>query len=257
MRDTDERSLSLRRKIIDVMAKTRMGHIKSAYSCLEIVRVLYDDILKPDDKFILSKGHGCLAQYVLLADKGIIPEEELYKMCSDGALLGGHPSPRIPGVEVGTGSLGHGLPLGVGFALAGYRTFVLMGDGECNEGSVWEAAMCAAKHKLSNLTVIIDYNQQQSYGSTHEVMELEPLMDKWEAFDWGTMWIEGHDCGGIKDAFNEIHWGGGVPQCIIAHTIKGKDIKFVEDDLRWHYKNDITDQEILDLYRGLNEKDVL
>ena len=252
MRDTDERSLSLRRKIIDVMAKTRMGHIKSAYSCLEIVRVLYDDILKPDDKFIMSKGHGCLAQYVLLADKGIIPEEELYKMCSDGALLGGHPSPKIPGVEVGTGSLGHGLPLGVGFALAGYRTYVLMGDGECNEGSVWEAAMCASHHHLTNLTVIIDRNKQQSYGLSEDVLDMSPLYNKWYSFEWNTRECEGHD---IQDIKESLRWKSGLENstAIIAHTVKGKGIKFVEDDPRWHYKNDITDQEILDLYRGLND----
>ena len=247
----DARSISLRRKIIDIMAESRCGHIRSAFSCLEIVRVLYDDILEKGDKFILSKGHGCLAQYVLLADKGYISNDDLFDFCKDGALLGGHPSAKINGVEVSTGSLGHGLPIGIGFALAGHRTFVLMGDGECNEGSVWEAAMCAAKHKLSNLTVIIDYNEQQSYGTTHEVLELEPLMAKWSSFGFGVAEVFDGHCAGDLKAMIKTSFIPTLPYALICHTIKGKGVKLTEDNLRWHYKNNITDDEIKELYEGL------
>ena len=248
----DDRSIALRRKIIDVMAESRMGHIRSAFSCLEIVRVLYDHVLQPNDKFILSKGHGCLAQYVLLAEKGYIADSDLMNFCKDGALLGGHPTAKIPGVEVATGSLGHGLPMGVGFALAGYRTFVLMGDGECNEGSVWEAALCASKHKLSNLTVIVDYNEQQSYGTTHEVCELEPLANKWASFGFGV----GEDYAGhrielLHAVLSKLPFLSNKPSCLVCHTTKGKGIKLTEDDLRWHYKTGITDEEIKSLYKGL------
>ena len=252
MRDLDERSIALRKKIVDIMAASRCGHIRSAFSCLEIVRVLYDDILQPDDKFILSKGHGCLAQYVMLADKGYITQDDLFKFCQDGALLGGHPTAKIPGVHVATGSLGHGLPIGIGFALAGYRTFVLMGDGECNEGSVWEAAMCASKHKLSNLTVIIDYNEQQSYGTTHEVLELELFMDKWKAFGFGSFEIDGHNIEELKFYLQDAPEGNPNPFALICHTIKGKGIKLTEQEMRWHYKSGITDAEIKSLYEGLN-----
>ncbi len=250
MSDLDVRSIALRRKIIDVMAVSRQGHIKSAFSCLEIVRVLYDDVLKPDDRFILSKGHGCLAQYILLADKGIISQNDLFKFCQDGALLGGHPTAKIPGIAVATGALGHGLPIGIGFALAGYRTFVLMGDGECNEGSVWEAALCASKHHLANLTVIIDYNEQQSYGSTHEVLELESLKDKWRAFGFEAGEIAGHDVRLLRFVLPVLA-SLNKPYALICHTIKGKGIKFIEEDLRWHHKIDITDEQIKALYEGL------
>ncbi len=252
----DKRSIDLRRKIIDIMAESRKGHIRSAFSCLEIVRVLYDHILKPEDIFILSKGHGCLAQYVLLAEKGYFPESELMNFCKDGALLGGHPSAKVPGIEVATGSLGHGLSIGVGFALAGYRTFVLLGDGECNEGSVWEAALHASKHNLSNLTVIVDYNEQQSYGSTSEVLDMVPLTTKWADFGFGVGEIfTGHHPPLLNALLSKLPFLPNKPSSIIAHTIKGKGIKLTEDNLRWHYKNNITDEEIKSLYRGLNEKD--
>src|SRR5271170_4367923 len=167
----DERSLALRRRLIDVLARARRGHLGSAFSVLEIVRVLFDHVLRYDpknprwdgrDRFILSKGHGCLAHYALLAEKGFFPEKELDRFCEFGALLGGHPEYGIPGVEASTGSLGHGLPIAVGMAIAAridkkaHRVIAVLGDGECEEGSVWEAAMCAAKYRLSNLTAIVD-----------------------------------------------------------------------------------------------------
>jgi len=251
MRDLDGYSIALRRKIIGILAVTRKGHIKSAFSCLEIVRVLYDHILKKGDKFIMSKGHGYPGQYVMLAEKGCTKDKDLFSIWEDGALLRGHPSYKIPGVEVSTGSLGHGLSIGVGFALAGYRTYVLLGDGECNEGSVWEAAMCASKHKLSNLTVIVDYNEQQSYGSTHEVCELEPLRKKWDAFGFLTLEADGHDVDDVGGWLKTMV--AHKPKVIICHTVKGKGIKFVEENPRWHYRDDISDEEILALYKGLEE----
>src|SRR5215468_1962087 len=191
----DERSRLLRQQIVKMLAAANRGHIGASFSLVEILRVLYDDILRykssnphwPErDRFILSKGHGCLALYVLLAEKGFFPEAELWKFCKIDGILGGHPEyGKVPGVEASTGSLGHGLSFGVGFALnaryekAAYRTFVICSDGESNEGSLWEAAMCASKHKLSNLTVLVDYNKQQSYSTTYEVMDLEPYADKW------------------------------------------------------------------------------
>ena len=172
----DERSLALRRTIVHTMAASKRGHLGSALSLVEILRVLYDDILTVDparpawplrDRCILSKGHGCLALYAILAEKGFFPEEELWKFCQGDGILGGHPERgKVPGVEASTGSLGHGLAIGIGFALharqerAAHRVFVVMSDGESNEGSVWEAAMCAGKHGLSGLTALVDYNKQ-------------------------------------------------------------------------------------------------
>ncbi len=261
MFNLDERSLELRKKIISVMDKSRKGHIKSAFSCLEIVRVLYDFVLKYDpknpkwegrDRFIMSKGHGCLAQYFLLADKGFFPDSELYKFCQDGALLGGHPSHKVPGIECDTGSLGHGLPIGVGMALMGHSVFVLLGDGECGEGSVWEAALCAAKHKIKNLTVIIDCNEQQSYGETKDVTCLGSLWDKLSAFGFMVRATCGHELDGIKDELFRLSFNDSKPHALICHTTKGKGIESIVDNFRWHYKDNITDEEIKMLYGGLD-----
>lgn len=258
MSSLDERSIALRKKIISVMDKSRKGHIKSAFSCMEIVRVLYDSVLKYDpknpkwegrDRFIMSKGHGCLAQYAMLAEKGFFPDEELYKFCQDGALLGGHPSHKVPGIECDTGSLGHGLPIGVGMALMGHRVFVLLGDGELGEGSNWEAALCAAKHKLSNLTVLVDYNGQQSYGKCYDVTHVEPLRDKWRGFGFSTWEVDGHSIFDLQIAFAMPN---ALPNVIICHTIKGKGIDSIVNNFRWHYKDNITDEEIKELYGGLD-----
>ena len=213
----DSRSLALRRVIVQTLVAGRRGHLASALSLVEILRVLYDDVLavdpgRPDwsgrDRCILSKGHGCLALYVVLQDKGFFPDAVLGTFCQVDSILGGHPEPgKVPGVEASTGSLGHGLPLGLGFALAGrmngqsHRTFVILGDGECGEGSNWEAAMSAAKHRLDSLTVVIDYNKQQSYGDTSEVLELEPFTDKWQAFGFAVAEVDGHDVDALRSAF--------------------------------------------------------
>lgn|SRR3989338_562247 len=262
----DRRSRELRKTIIQMLAKSGRAHFGSAFSILEIVRVLYDDILRydsanpkwlPRDRCILSKGHGCLALYVILADKGFFPRSELWKFCQSDGILGGHPEHRIPGVEASTGSLGHGLSIGIGFALnakyegAEYRTFVIIGDGESNEGSIWEAAMCASKHRLSNLTVLVDYNKQQSYSTTFEVQDLEPLADKWRAFGFAVAEVDGHDVVALRAAFAQLPLDPRKPSAVICHTVKGKGIKFVEHNLKWHHKNKATDEEVQSLLAAL------
>ena len=247
----DARSLELRRAIVEALIGGRRGHVGSSLSLVEILRVLYDDVLRvrPQeprwagrDRCILSKGHGCLALYAILADKGFFPREELARQCTPGALLGGHPDPHIPGVEASTGALGHGLPIGLGMALAAkmrgaaHRVFVLMGDGELDEGSVWEAALSASKHKLSNLTAIVDYNKLQSYGAVADVLPLEPLADKWRAFGFEVREVDGHDVAALRALFGALPLASDKPACIIAHTVKGKGIPFAEGDPKWHHK---------------------
>ena len=241
----DNRSKLLRQTIVRILKSARRGHVGAAFSLVEILRVLYDDVLRYDpknpkaanrDRCILSKGHGCLALYTLLAEKGFFPESELWKFCAADGMLGGHPEHKIPGVEASTGSLGHGLSIGVGMALNGryeksdHRIFVIMGDGESNEGSVWEAALCAGKHRLDQLTVIIDYNKQQSYATTMEVQDMEPFADKWRAFGFAAKEIDGHDVKVLKDTLGKLPLEKGKPSAIICHTVKGKGVSFVENN---------------------------
>ncbi len=267
----DARALKLRRQIVRMLSSAKRGHVGSAFSVLEILRVLYDDILKfnpadprwPErDRCILSKGHGCLALYVVLAEHGFFSEEHLWRSCKSDAILGGHPEyGKIPGVEASTGSLGHGLGIGVGFALnarfekASYRTFVVIGDGESNEGAIWESALCASKHRLSNLTVLVDYNEQQSYGSTHEVLELEPFADKWRAFGFAVAEADGHEVNELRDVLGRVPLDAEKPTAIICHTVKGKGVSFVENNMHWHHKNNPTDAEIASLVAELSPED--
>jgi len=263
----DPRSIELRKKIITALEHGRRGHLGASFSLVEILRVLYDKILKFDaaapswpgrDRCILSKGHGCLALYVMLAEKGFFPEQALHHFCQDGALLGGHPdATKIPGVEASTGSLGHGLSIGVGMAVnAGYeksgaRVFVIVGDGECNEGSLWEAAMGAGKYALENLTVLVDYNKYQSYDTTSYVQELEPFADKWQSFGFGVIEINGHDVTGLTEALKHLPLKKGKPSAIICHTIKGKGVGFAENNLAWHHKSHIDSEMITQLMGAL------
>ncbi|MBI2664019.1 transketolase [Candidatus Woesearchaeota archaeon] len=264
----DERSRQIRKTIIKIMECSKRGHLGSAFSLVEILRVLYDDILKYDvrnlklpdrDRFILSKGHGCLALYAILADKGFFPEPELWKFCQPDSFLGGHPEHRIPGVEISTGSLGHGLPIGVGMALnaryekSPYRTFVVIGDGEANEGSIWEAALCAGKHRLSNLIVIMDYNKYQSYGSTAEVLDLEPLADKWRSFNFAVQEVDGHDVQALKAVFSGLPLNADKPTAVICHTMKGKGVRFAEGNMDWHHKSGLTGDDIKQLLRAVED----
>ena len=251
----DDRSIALRKTIIRTLAAGERGHVGAAFSIVEILRVLYDDVLRYDprnprwrdrDRFILSKGHGCLALYALLADKGFFPEAELLKFCKSDGLLGGHPEHHIPGVEASTGSLGHGISIALGFALnaryerAAHRTVVVIGDGESNEGTVWEAALSAGKHGLSGFTVLIDYNKHQSYGSTAVVQNLEPLADKWRAFGFAVREVDGHDVAALRDLLTRLPAEPAQPTAVVCHTIKGKGIPFAENNTDWHHQNKVT-----------------
>jgi transketolase len=252
----DARSRALRGLVVDALEGGARGHVGSSLSLIEILRVLYDDVMRyrpaePDwaerDRCILSKGHGCLALYALLADKGYFSEDELKTFCRTGSMLGGHPEHgKVPGVEFSTGALGHGLSVGVGMAIAqrlrrrDSRVFVVMGDGEINEGSVWEAAMCAGKHGLANLTAIVDYNKIQSYGFVDQVQPLEPLAQKWTSFGFTTREIDGHDVEALREAFRAMPFDAGRPSALICHTVKGKGLSFAENDPEWHHRNRVS-----------------
>ena len=256
----DERSRYLRRLIFRAIENGGRGHIGPALSLVEIIRVLYDDFLRHNpadplwrerDRFILSKGHGCLALYAVLADRGFFPLEELDRFCHFDSFLGGHPETVVPGVEACTGALGHGLSIGLGMALAARMTgrdskvYVLMGDGEINEGSVWEAAACADKHRLSNLTAIIDYNKIQSAGSVFEIQNMEPLADKWTSFGFRVSECNGHDVEELRRVFREAALSGDRPRAIICHTVKGKGIPVAENNAAWHHKSDLSEKDLL------------
>ena len=240
----------IRGMILDQIYAFGNGHIASSMSIVEILTALYQHgvlAVKPDDprwanrdRFILSKGHGCSALYAVLADCGFFPKETLYGP-QNGSILGGHPdAKKVPGVEIATGSLGHGLAIGIGIALAArkqeksYHTYVLMGDGELQEGSVWEAALFAAHHNLTNLTVIIDCNGHQSSGATGTIVSLYPLIAKWVAFGWDVYSVDGHDLEQLTSLFLGLRNHAKKPTVVIAHTQKGKGVSFMETDARWH-----------------------
>ncbi len=218
----------------------------------DILAVLYSDVLKifpdepyhPDrDRFILSKGHCCAGVYSALALRGFIPIEELQSYGRDGSRLMTHISHKVPGVEFSTGSLGHGLPFALGKALAArnkgmsWRTFALLSDGELDEGSNWESILLAPQHQLENLVLIIDYNKIQSLGAVADVIDLEPLRTKFEAFRWAVMEVDGHNHKALKSAFSSLPFASGRPSCVIAHTTKGKGVDFMENKLEWHYRS--------------------
>jgi len=227
------------------------AHLASSLSCIDIVAVLYHSVLRLDprnpkwedrDRFILSKGHAATALYAALAYKGFLTDDDLKSYGKAGSLLEEHPSPRLPGVEAATGSLGHGLPCGCGISLASrikgqkYRTFVLMSDGECNEGSVWEASLFAAANKLGNLCAFVDFNKWQATGRSREVLALDPLAEKFKSFGWNVHEIDGHDHQQILNAVTEVWSDIGKPTMVVAHTVKGKGVSFMEDDNNWHYR---------------------
>jgi len=248
-----EVSTHIRKEIVKMHARSKSPHIGSALSVVDILTVLYFYILKIDaknpqdknrDRFILSKGHAGSALYATLASRRFFPEEILDEYCMDGGKLPGHSTMHcVPGVEVSTGSLGHGLSMGIGMAIAAkrdsskHRVFVLLSDGECDEGSVWESAMFASHHKLDNLIAIIDYNKIQAFGRTNEVINLEPFRDKWTAFGWIVKEIEGHNFSQIEKILSGVPFEKNKPSIVIAHTIKGKGVSFMENQLAWHYKS--------------------
>jgi transketolase len=239
----------IRRQCLLMTNRANASHIGSCLSAADILAVLYGKVMRYDparpdwpdrDRFVLSKGHGCAALYATLAESGFFPPAWLETYYQNGAQLAGHATHKgVPGVEVSTGSLGHGLPLSAGMALAGkrdgrpYRVFCVLSDGECDEGSTWEAALFAPYHRLGNLTVIVDYNKIQSLGRVSEVLDLEPLAAKWSAFGWATSELNGHDLGALQAALERVE--PDRPRCIVAHTVKGKGVSFMEDKLQWHY----------------------
>lgn len=243
-----EISREIKRTILTISHESQVGHIGSALSIADIITVLYFQVLKvfpkkPDhplrDRFILSKGHAVAALYSALYLKGFFSKKVLNSYCKNGGTLGEHPEHIVRGVELSTGSLGHGLSVGCGMALAAkldkamFRTFVLISDAECNEGEVWEAALFAAHRKLDNLTAIIDYNKVQALGSTDAVLKIEPLFDKWKAFGWNVCEADGHDLVDLKNKLSKRV--KGKPTMVIAHTVRGKGVSFMEHKLEWHY----------------------
>ena len=243
---------TLRYQVVQMSHNAGAPHLGSSLSCMDILVAAYWRILNIDpanpgspdrDRFILSKGHAAPALYVALASRGFFPLSWLDSFASKGGHLPEQPAPGCaPGVELATGSLGHGLPVACGFALAGqiqkrdYRTVVVMSDGECNEGSVWEAAMFAAAKKLGKLTVVVDYNKWQATGRSDEVLALASLRDKWSAFGWSAVEVDGHCLPELVQALGRESSAEGQPRAIIAHTVKGKGVPFMEDDNNWHYR---------------------
>jgi transketolase len=227
------------------------SHIGAIFSCADILATLYDGVLKvnpsnPDhpgrDRFVLSKGHAGAGLYAALAERGFFPVEKLLTHYQDGSELCGHASHEVPGIEVSTGALGHGLSIASGMALAGslksasHRVFCLLSDGECDEGSTWEAALFAAHHGLSNLVAIVDYNRIQGLAPVSEVLELEPFADKWSAFGWSVREEDGHDHEALHRCLQSVPFEVGKPSCLIAHTTKGKGVSFMEKTVLWHYR---------------------
>ncbi len=249
----------IRARTVATSQRTGTPHLGSCLSCIDILTVLYFHELRLDparpedperDRFILSKGHAAPALFQVLALRGLFPEGWLDNYGEDGSLFGEHPPVpgHVPGIEAATGSLGHGLPLGLGMALSarilgrGHRVFVLLSDGECNEGSVWEAAMLAGAQKLDQVTVIVDYNKWQATGRSNEVLALAPLADKWRAFGWDATEVDGHDLRALAAAVAPARPSTGRPRAIVAHTVKGKGVSFMEDDNNWHYRIPTVDE---------------
>lgn len=251
-REPEALAKKIRLHTLYMIHRAKSSHLGSAYSMADLLAVLYGRILRIDpqkptapdrDRFVLSKGHACAALYAVLAEQGFFPKQWLQNFYQDGSRLAGHATHvGVPGVEVSTGSLGHGLPLACGMALAAkrgrqaYRVFTLLSDGECDEGSTWEAALFAPHHALDNLIAIVDYNQIQSLGTVKAVLDLEPFAAKWKAFGWAVQEIDGHDCSQIERALTNLPLAPGKPTCVIAHTVKGKGVSFMENKLLWHYR---------------------
>jgi transketolase len=249
--DSRELARRVRRHALEMTSRGGSSHIASIFSIADIVAVLYAEILRVDarhpewperDRFILSKGHAGAAVYAALAERGFFPRERLREHYQDGSLLSGHVSHKgMAGVEFSTGSLGHGLPVAAGMALSAqldgrrHRIVTLLSDGECDEGSNWEAALFAAHHGLARLTSIIDYNRMQSLGSVEETLGLEPFADKWRSFGWRVREVDGHDHVALRLALSD-EGNSSRPLCILAHTVKGKGVSFMEHSVLWHYR---------------------
>ncbi len=238
----------IRRIVIEQSKRANVGHIGSSLSVADLLGTLYAGVLQgegPDDaerdRMVLSKGHASLALYAALHETGVIGADELASFCVDGSPFGTHPDHVVPGVDFSSGSLGHGLSLATGSALAARlsgsrrRTYVLMSDAECNEGSVWEAVMFAAHHRLGDLVLIVDVNGQQALGYTHEVIDLSPLDERWRAFGWDVHTVDGHDCAALRDTIGGLSRGEGRPHVLLAQTVFGKGVSYMEREIKWHY----------------------
>lgn len=257
----------IRRHVLQMTYRARASHVGASLSMADLLAVLYGGILRIDpsnltspnrDRFVLSKGHGCAGLYATLAEQGFFPVTRLAEFYRDGTSMAGHVTHTdVPGVEVSTGALGHGLPIACGMALAGrrdrrsYRVFALLSDGECDEGATWEAALLAAHHRLDALVAIVDYNKMQSLGTVSDVLGLEPLARKWDAFGWSVCEIDGHDVAHIHRTLSAIPFAPDRPSCVIAHTVKGKGVSFMENQLLWHYRP----PDATELARALDELD--
>ena len=247
-----QRSRQIRREILQMVARVKSSHIGGSFSVTDILTALYFGVMtidpaRPDwpqrDRLIFSKGHCAAALYATLAVRGFVPVAKLAEYFADGAQLIGHPTRGcLPGVEATSGSLGHGLPMGSGMAFAAkqdgapHRVFVIMSDGECDEGAVWEAALIARQHRLDNLIAVVDYNHLQGFGRTDAVADLEPFADKWRAFGWGVREGNGHDFTALLDTFNALPFSPGKPNVVIARTVKGKGVSFMENNVDFHGK---------------------
>lgn len=239
-----------RKRLVEVIFKAKAGHIGGDLSCLNVLTVLYNGIMRIDssnlkdvnrDRFVMSKGHCVEALYVTLESKGIISSETLDTLGQYGSILSGHPTIEVPGIEVNTGALGHGLSIGVGMAIAAkmnqqsYKTYVLMGDGEQGEGSIYEAAMAAHQYKLDNLVAVIDRNRLQISGTTEEVMSIEDICQRWTALGWDVKDMNGDDVGDIVRCFSNIDFDNQCPHLLISHTTKGKGVSYMENVPKWHH----------------------
>jgi transketolase len=253
------KSIEYRRTVLRIIKQANAGHTGGSLSCLDILNVLYNHVMVVNpaeptyrlrDRYIHSKGHSVEALYTVLADKGFFPASELDTLCQAGSHFVGHPTRKVPGIEQNTGALGHGLAVAVGMALAAkkdglpYRVFVTMGDGELTEGSIWEAAMAASHYSLDNLVVIIDRNTLQITGRTEDVMTLEPLVERFGAFGMAVRNVDGNDIAALASIFDQTPFVPGKPSLVLARTIKGKGISFVEDTAKWHHHVP-TDQEMI------------
>lgn len=260
--ELENRTRILRSRIIETSHKAHVPHLGSCLSCVDILTALYFSVLRinpkdpvaPErDRFILSKGHGAPALFQVLAMRGFYSEHLLDHYGEDGGVFAEHPPAPgyLPGIEAATGSLGHGLPIAVGMALSArinkqnYHVYAVLSDGECNEGSIWEAAMFASAQKINNLCIIIDFNKWQATGRSREIMALDPLLEKWQAFGWDASEVDGHNISGLLDSFsNFTSHTRNRPTAIIAHTIKGKGVSFMEDDNNWHYRTPSAEEVI-------------
>lgn len=264
----EEFAKRIRLNSLEMVHRAQSSHIGSAFSIADIIAALYSSVLSinpkddewPDrDRFILSKGHACVAVYAALAEKGFFPVEELETYARNGSRLMAHMSHHVPGVELSTGSLGHGIPVGVGKAMQAkllgklWRTYVLVGDGELNEGSNWEALMFASHHKLSNLTVIVDENSLQSLTTTDQTIDMGDLRAKFEAFGAHVSRVDGHDVAQLIDVLSRKRLDVNRPQVVLAKTIKGRGVDFMENSVAWHYRSP-NDEQFIDARNQLLEK---